>query len=502
MKTTRRLLCALLALTLVLALAGTAFAAGGTTGTITIQNAISGQSYSIYKIFDLESYSGEDNEADRTYSYKVDTAWKGFFAEKAPGAAYITLNDQGYIIKSNLMASNAETFAKDALAWAKNNTITATATQEAQTSSVTFDNLSLGYYLLDSTMGTLCSLDTIQPDATIQEKNTAPTLEKKIVEGGADKDANSVTIGDTVQYKATIHAHKGAYGYVFKDTMAAGLTLQADTIKVKVGDTELSGTGENKHYTLNTNSADGLTFTITFEQSYLDTIAQDTDIVITYDGILNENAVIGGDGNTNTAKLAYGEKSTETPDAVVRTYTYTFNVLKYTQNKDKPEKKPLAGAKFKLFKEGEAGKPAGDPIQLVAETPVTGDPVYRVATGAQIGNNVVSKVVEIETQNTGAFIINGLDAGTYYLMETQAPTGYNKLKDPVKIEIIEGTQPGTVTVKNGGVEATNGKIEVENNTGTELPSTGGMGTTIFYIIGSVLVIGAVVLLVTKKRMSR
>lgn len=500
MKTTRKLLSLLLALTLVLALAGTAYAAGE-TGTITINNAIAGQEYRIYKIFELESYSKEENVADRTYSYKVDNTWSGFFASGAPGAAYITLDEQGYIAQSSLSEENAEAFAKDALAWAKNNTITATATQEAQTSSVTFSNLNLGYYLLDSTIGTLCSLDTMQPDATIQEKNTAPTLEKKIVEGGADKNANSVTIGDAVHYKATIHAHKGAYGYVFKDTMAAGLTLQADTIKVKDGDKELSGTGDGKHYTLNTNPGNGLTFTITFEQSYLDTIAQDTDIVITYDGILNEDAVIGGNGNTNTAKLAYGENNTETTAAVVTTYTYTFNVLKYTQNTDKSEKKPLAGAKFKLFKEGEAGKPAEKPIQLVAETPVTGDPAYRVATGAQIDAEDVAKVVEIETQDTGAFIINGLDAGTYYLMETKAPDGYNKLKEPVRI-VIEETQPGTVTVKNDTVEATNGKIEVENKTGTELPSTGGMGTTIFYVIGSVLVIGAVVLLVTKKRMSR
>ena len=144
----------------------------------------------------------------------------------------------------------------------------------------------------------------------------------------------------------------------------------------------------------------------------------------------------------------------------------------------------LSGATFTLSKDAEGS----NPIALVSE----GNNVYRVAKTGETGT-----VTEITTDATGKFTIQGLDADTYYLTETAAPAGYNKLAGPVTIVI------GANGVVNGTTEAPQGvdEVKVLNQSGTELPSTGGMGTTIFYVLGSVLVLAAVVLLVTKKRMN-
>lgn len=486
MKQVKKLASVLLALIMALALTATAFAAQEgplTGGSITINDAVPGQTYNAYQILYLESY----NKDSGAYAYKANSAWETWLKTQT---AYVSFDTQGYV--TWVEGADAAAFAKLAQAEAAKMTADATDTAPAAAegktySTVTFSNLKLGYYLVDTTLGTLCSLDTTNPSVVMQEKNEAPTNVKTVEEdsNGNYGEKNDADIGQTVNFKSTITAQAGAENYVFHDTMSAGLTYTGVT-----GIT-LNGTAvDASNYTVTAPAADGDTFDVTFTQAFCDTLKAKDQIVISYTATLNENAVIAGDGNPNTSKLSYGDKGDEshtpsgtTPPSTTTTYTWDVDVFKYT--KDGETETALAGAKFTLSKNADGS----NPIALVSE----GNNVYRVAKTGETGT-----VTEITTDTTGKFTIKGLDADTYYLTETAAPAGYNKLADPVTIVIDENG------VVNGTTEAPQGvdEVKVLNQTGAQLPSTGGIGTTLFYVVGGVLVVGAAVLLVTKKRMER
>ena len=495
MKHARKLASLLLALVMVFALATTAFATQEGTltgGSITINDAVPGQTYKAYQILYLESYSHTtDSEGNITatgaYSYKANSAWETWLKTQT---SYVSFDAQGYV--TWVENADAAAFAKLAQVEAAKMTADATATAPAAAegetySTVTFSNLNLGYYLVDTTLGTLCSLDTTNPNVTMEEKNEAPVNVKTVEEDSTGNygEKNDADIGQTVNFKSTITAQAGAENYVFHDTMSAGLTYTGVT-----GIT-LNGTAvDASNYTVVTEGlTDGCTFEVRFTKAFCDTLKANDNIVISYTATLNENAVIAGDGNPNTSKVSYGDKgdathtpSGTTPPSTTKTYTWDVDVFKYT--KDGETETALAGATFTLSKNADGS----NPIALVSK----GNNVYRVAKTGETGT-----VAEITTDATGKFTIQGLDADTYYLTETAAPAGYNKLAGPVTIVIGENG------VVNGTTEAPQGvdEVKVLNQSGTELPSTGGMGTTIFYVLGSILVIGAVVLLVTKKRMS-
>ena len=479
MKLTNKLAGILLALAMVLGIAATAFAEGE-TGSITINDAAVGQTYTIYQILDLESYN---NEAG-AYAYKATTAWNTFINSGAIKGTYVEVDAQGYVTWKG--DADAAAFAKLAQKYAKDNSIANQGSVEATTTTVSFNGLDLGYYLVDTTLGTLCSLDTTNPDVVMEEKNEVPTNVKTVEEDSTGNygENNDADIGQTVNFKSTITAQPGAENYVFHDKMSAGLTYGSVT-----GIT-LNGTAvDASNYTVTAPAADGDTFDVTFTQAFCDTLKANDQIVISYTATLNENAKVGIEGNPNESKLSYGDKgdashtpSGTTPPSTTKTYTWDVDVFKYTMNGE--TEKALAGATFTLSKNADGP----NPIALVSE----GNNVYRVAKTGETGT-----VTEITTDATGKFTIKGLDADTYYLTETAAPAGYNKLAAPVTIVIGENG------VVNGTTEAPQGvdKVKVLNQSGTELPSTGGIGTTIFYIVGGVLVVGAVVLLVTKKRMN-
>ncbi len=479
MKHVRKSLALLLALILVLALGGTAFAEGE-TGSITINDAVVGQTYTIYQILDLESYNASAN----AYSYKATTAWSNFINSSDIKGTYVSVDGQGYVTWKT--GADVAAFAKAAQKYAEDNSVTNQGSVTATTTTVSFTGLDLGYYLVDTTLGTLCSLDTTNPSVVMEEKNEAPTNEKlveedsKVSTGDAWGTTNDADIGQTVNFKSTITAQPGAENYVFHDTMSAGLTYTGVT-----GITLNGATVDASNYTVVTeNLTDGCTFEVIFTQTFCDTLKANDKIVISYTATLNENAVIAGDGNPNTSKVSYGDSSNTkyTPESQTTTYTWDVDVLKYTKNGE--TETALAGAKFTLSKSADGSSP----IALVSK----GNNVYRVAKTGETGT-----VTEITTDATGKFTIQGLDADTYYLTETAAPAGYNKLAGAVTIVIGENG------VVNGTTEAPQGvdEVKVLNQSGTELPSTGGMGTTLFYVLGSVLVLGAVVLLVTRKRMS-
>lgn len=473
MKHAKKFASLLLALVMVFALATTAFAAG-TNGSITISNPVDGQTYNAYLMFELESYNTETG----AYSYKITEAWREFVTTGA-GKDYFSIDDQDYVtLKDGVTVADdsdaAATIAKAAVAYAASKNLTPAATLPKD-GSYTATGLTLGYYVVDSSLGALCGLTTTEPSATIREKNEVPVPEKTVKEDSTGNygESNTAQIGDTVEFKTVIHAKKGAQNYKLHDQMEAGLTLNQNSITVKVGETALTkGTDYTVAFNVackDKNGADATCdFEITFSNDYLSTITTDTDIVVTYTAILNENAEIADATNDNDTVLDYGDASnTEWSETVTK--TYQFEVLKYAANDT--EKNPLAGATFQLK------DASGNVVKLVKVS----DTEYRVANGDETG-----AVDSFTTVASGKIVIKGVDLDSYTLVETAAPAGYNKLKDPVAVTVL----------------ATNAlTVEVPNASGTELPSTGGMGTTIFYVLGSILVIGAAVLLVTKKRMS-
>ena len=462
-KTFKKLFAALLAAALVLAMALPAFAVtnANTKGSITINGTVSGETYTIYRMFKLDSYNGD------AYSYTVESAWENFF-KTGVGKDYITLTN-GHPTWTE--GADAAAFAKAALAWAKTNNIGHTDQTSATSTNVTFSNLDLGYYLVDSSLGALCGLNTTNPNAKIEEKNGQPTIDKKVKNGDTWDTTNDAKIGDTVEFKVEVKVEAGAKNYVVTDTMDAGLSFSSGSIQV-------DGVALNDTIaTLTLKQKEGdPTFTLTFADSYVADKIGET-IVVTYAATLNANAVVAG--NKNSATLHYSNQHTVNKETT--TYTHEFDLLKV----DGADHKLLDGAEFKLYD----AKDSVTPIKVV---PVAGG--YRVANGNEAG------ATETIAVTGGKVHISGLDKTTYWLEETKAPDGYNKLTERKPVNLTSGSNNTTLEAAATTWSEADHGVAVENNAGTVLPSTGGMGTTLFYVIGGGLMVAAVVLLVTKKRM--
>ena len=463
-KTFKKLFAALLAAALVLAMAVPAFAeTNATKGSITIDNAVDGEIYTIYRMFKLDSYNAESN----TYSYTVESDWEGFFKTGA-GSSYIDLDSNGHPTWKT--GADAAAFAKAALTWADNSsTIHDDGQGLASNKTVSFSNLPLGYYLVDSSLGALCGLNTTNPDATIKEKNEKPEIKKEVQTSAGDwSSENNAKIGDTVEYKVEIKVADGAQKYTVTDTMSKGLTFNSGSLKVTANGT----TAVASDYTL-TPTTNG--FTLELPETYVSTLTKGTTIIVTYNATLNKKAVIDGDGNTNEVKLGYGNHQNTVPSKVT-TKSYQFDLVKV----DGTTNKLLDGAEFELA-DGETK------LSFVKDD----DGNYRVAAAGEDGATTTIAV------KNGKVNIYGLAGKTYTLTETKAPAGYNKLVTPETVNLAEGSKAHATfdanVYKDGGVV-------VKNNAGTVLPSTGGMGTTLFYVVGGGLMVAAVVLLVTKKRM--
>lgn len=455
-----------------------------TKGTITITNAKEGETYKLYKILSLESYSYTGNDKDKgNYAYTLtgDIKWDNFIKNQA--TQYFKFDDTNkYLTWTGTMdEARVKDFAQLALKFARNESNNVQPLQKVEktnSSTVKFDNLDLGYYLVDSSVGSLCVLNTTNPDLTIAEKNGVPSVEKgvKNIQNGTYGTSNNASIGDTVYFQTTITAQPGAQNYVLHDKMAKGLTLKNDSIVVKKGESPV----ETSDYTLKTSGfIDDCTFEIVFGQTFCDGLQKDEKITVTYSATLNENAVIAGEGNKNETKLKYGD-SQETQPSVTNTKTFKMDVFKfYIDKNDLTTEKGLADAKFTLSK-----NPNGtDPIKLIDK----GSNTYRVAK-----KDETNTITEVITPDNGRFTIQGLGAGTYYLTETKQPDGYNKLKNPVTVVI---DNDGNVKVDGANADP----VKVLNKTGTVLPSTGGVGTTMIYLVGAVLVLGSGVVLATKRR---
>ncbi len=479
MKLSRKILSLVLALVMVMGLAATAFAEGNaeTTGSITITNALGGETYNAYQILYLESYDAEK----KIYAYKANSAWEEWLKTQT---AYVSFNDQGYV--TWVEGASAADFAKAAKGQLSDKT-PGGSVKPSENGSATISKLELGYYLVDSTVGALCELNTTKPNMEITDKNLKPTIKKEVQEDSDESwgDVNDADIGQTVNFKSTVSAKPGARKYVVHDKMDAALKFDGVT-SIKVGDATLT---EGADYTVvTTDLPDECTFHIAFTETYLNSITADTDIVINYTAKLTSSAV-AGTGYVNKTWLDYGDNQHTEPDT---TTTYTWKLPIYKYHKDGETQKALAGAEFILYKGSEENR------------------VYAQVTDGKLTGWTETKAeaTKLVSDDAGRIEVEGLDADTYYLEETKAPGGYNKLAGPVKVVISHTvTDKGahmTHTLKQGTTDIELEKVnevEIENKSGTELPSTGGIGTTIFYVLGSILVIGAAVLLITKKRMS-
>lgn len=468
-----------------------------TTGTIIVSNPAEGHTYKLYKILNLESYSYDTKHPDEgNYSYTfAGDAWDTFVRNNAGEGKFFTITDNKYVTSNQ--GTSAEALAKAAIEFAEGKKLEIQAPSTTDSNgNLVFNDLDLGYYLVDSSVGALCGLDTTNPKVTIQEKNGTPTVEKKVKEDSTENfdSSNTADIGQTVEFKTTITAQAGAQNYVLHDKMDAGLTFTGNvSVSLKKNDSEQEQPLENnKDYVLKTSGLSETdttcTFHIEFTKALCDSLNADDQIIVSYSATLNENAIVGNAGNKNETWLKYGN-GTDTTHSTTTTKTFEIPVFKYAKKDN--VKTGLAGAKFTLSKNANGSSP----INLIEVSDATETPrlTYRVAKESE-----TSVATDITTPSNGKFVIQGLDADTYYLTETEAPKGYNKLASPIKVEIKDN---GTLKIDGQDIidKVSITQVNVENKTGTLLPSTGGMGTTVIYMAGAILVIASGIVLVSKKR---
>lgn len=481
-----------------------AAATTGTTekGSITLENAVVGDEYKIYKILSLESYI-----KDKAYSYRrTGDAWDTF-VNSTEGKMFFETNIDGYVTFKSTEDNDtvARKLAIYAIGYAKKNNVTptkkvaATASSKTETAKVVFDDLDLGYYVVESTSGTACAITTTDPDATIKDKHDNPSVNKIIKHGGVVKGnhtMNSVNLGQTVYFETTINVKKGANNYVLHDTMDPNLEglwvyeVNCNLTDAKKKNISLSTTGNEQMVNLRPGAfnsekpTDGCTFELSFTDLFYTTYRQQIDrgelttIYVKYYATVGNKAPINT-AMKNTTWLTYGKNNLETDTSETETYTYGIPVYKYTGTNT-----PLAGAKFILSTTEQPG-----PDNAIKFNP--NGSLYRYSVDQTKGTTTLESYAEGEDK--GRVDIQGLQEGIYYLKETEAPKGYNKIQRSIKIEILSD---GSIKVNDQPIE---GDVRVQNNTGSILPSTGGMGTTLIYVVGSILVLASGIVLFSKRK---
>lgn len=499
MKHARKLTSLLLALVMVFALATTVFAQDetvtGGNGAITISNAAKGETYTIYKLFDATV--SEDGKSI-AYTGTVPDSLKTYF----------TADENGYISATPEakdganMSEGLKTALKDWTADA-----TATATAESDGSALNFKELAYGYYVVTTTQGDqVISVDSTMPNVTIVDKNSS-TPE------GLRKTASNddVSIGDEVTYTVRFETSnyfgagedaKEIVSYTIEDTLPDFLSdVKVTSIIV---DNDGNDTTTDDQVDVTAQFADKKIVIDWYDEANSKFLHDNgATVTITYTAKVTDKAAIAGNGNTNKVTVTWTTKGGTEPgpdkvDTEETIFTYAI-ALKKVNNKGTA----LPGAVFEF------------PFYVQTTPDANGAYIY---AGTTAGEGLTN---QITTPDSGVIVVKGVKSGTYEIKEVTAPAGYNKLTAPVTVEAVKTGETSTHTTvyldKDGNKVNESAKVfevkvdidtiaatavVVVNKAGTELPSTGGMGTTVFYVLGAVLVVGAGVLLVTKKRMSQ
>ena len=506
MKRMKKIMALMLAAIMMMAMSVTAFAAG-TTHSLTVNvkggQDLKGQTINLYKLFDVTE-SGE--APNKNYAYTVNTQYKATLASvlgisaNSKDEAFAEAVTQLGTDNSTEVQNFANTFTTKALEGKLAATATSNKILDSNT-AYTFSDLSAGYYLVYVTGGKeiQSSLVTVDADrSTVNLKTEAPSITKK-----ADKE--TAEIGQVVTYTVTgaIPDTTGYDSYVYKinDELTKGLdfvnnangTACTDNkVAVKVAFTD--GTDASTAPTTATLDA------VNHRKMTLDLSSwvrenqrnKGKEFNVTYYAKVNDKAVVA---EKNSAKLEYGndpDNTTETTPSEAKTPTYPLNIKKT----DHKTSGLLAGAKFSLYTETEYNKDA-DTRQAIKVTGINGNYVVDPTSENTVFESAATKIGENEYN----LHVNGLAEGTYYLVETKAPDGFNKLTAPVEIKItkITDTDVNNWTISKAGTVETDKIIDIENSTGSLLPSTGGRGAIAFAVIAALLVFGVAVSFIRDKR---
>lgn len=544
MKHFKRAAAMLLAVVLSLCLAVTAFAEGTDmpTGTLTVtgsglyipdEGAGKGKNVTAIRMFTARATEAATPNPNTFDSYVLENKWEGFFkqdeifnAMKTTGATTVStandldsaaLSDAAVAYINTLLSETTTTkgttlveFAHKAQKWARKNSTNLsdapslvtvkTAEQDSgedeTKGTATFDNLTAGYYLVfpdggstgKNSRGTDAILVNVPRDGgntAVKIKSTFPTVDKQVSNNKTDyKDNTTAQVGDTVTFKLTAKVPDmtdyTTYKFVFHDTLSNGLAYDAGTVKVTIGGTEVTKEG---NYTVTEPTGESKELTVTFaDLTKVTDATAGKDIVVTYTAKITKDAVTTKPA-TNKAYLEYSNDpsgngtGTSNPDES-KVYTYDINIFKFYTNESNTET-ALANATFKLTASEDSTSTA---IELVKEEGT--DLVYHVK-----GNNEADAVSTVTTGADGKITIKGLKAGTYYLHETIAPTGYNKLKKPIKIDITVTSEAYTTpSYKVDDKANADNTIKVENVKGVMLPETGSIGTIGLTALGVAVVL--------------
>ena len=549
MKHFKRAAAMLLAVVLSLCLAVTAFAEGTDvpTGTLTVtgsglyipdEGAGKGKNVTAIRMFTARATEAATLNPNTFDSYVLENKWEGFFkqdeifnAMKTAGATTVStandldsaaLSDAAVAYINTLLSETTTTkgttlveFAHKAQNWARKNSTTLSAkpslvTVKAATQNAgedktkgtaAFNDLPAGYYLVfpeggstgNNSRGTDAILVNVPRDGkntAVKIKSTFPTVDKKVsTDNNTYQDNTTAQVGDTVTFKLTAKvpdmADYTAYKFVFHDTLSNGLEFVANSVEVSIASNKITA-GDNTYSATYVDGTKKLTVAFTdlknVVKSGTDKVATDDEIVVTYKAKITKDAVTTNPA-TNKAHLEYSNDpsgtgtGTSNPDES-KVYTYDINIFKYYKGEGNTET-GLANATFKLTASEDSTSTA---IELVKEEGT--DLVYHVK-----GNNEADAVSTVTTGADGKITIKGLKAGTYYLHETIAPTGYNKLKKPIKIEItVTDNNYTTPSYKVDDKANADNTIKVENVKGVMLPETGSIGTIGLTALGVAVVL--------------
>ncbi len=514
MKKMKKFASILLALVMAMALTVPAFAVEGdettpTTGSITVSNPVEGETYTAYKIFDVK-YSGKNY----SYTIKSDSKWYSTVNAYATETNGLTLTEAAgvpgeYYVTVDTDKFSAADFA-NTLSKVSRTDMSGTPLEKDSEGKLVATGLDLGYYFVTSSVGALCDLTTTNPNATVTEKNDIP-FDKTI-------DVHTVEVGQTVTFTLTAKVPDATafekFTYQMKDTMSEGLTFDGvNSISVSTVSKDVEegsvlttpGTNLTSYWTAET-VGNGFTLNFDVKSMQDNGIEVGTWIVVTYTATVNDGAI--ADIEENDAKLIYSHNPSNSEDTKERDDKEYVYSAKLEINKDNKAGQPLAGAEFVLYKKGGTD---GNTNLYYRWNEATDDKAEHITWVEDIkdATHVTTEIVGEGEDAKAVAYFNGLKDGTYYLKETKAPEGYNPLPEDLSVT-IKGTpvltENGTgVPTAGMDVEATLQAAlttvqEVENDTGAQMPETGGIGTTIFYTLGGLMVVAAGVLLVTKRRM--